>query len=230
MRKPAPAREDRALERAGRIDGHLREAIGGTLAHGASRCQLLRGVRLRSGCGQKPMCGRTETAETWRPIMAIGCSIVADRRDARRAHSRTTVLRDGDTAPPVYNASRRERAIRTRKMPDSCSAVRHFHDVSAIKQKLNCALFASSSLAPTLFNVRGLNGMSEIPKDFRVSRRPIQTTTGVVTEFLLRKEVIQPQVPLRLPCYDFIPVTAHTLGHCSPSQGQHTHFGYRRLP
>jgi hypothetical protein len=31
---------------------------------------------------------------------------------------------------------------------------------------------------------------------------------------LLRKEVIQPQVPLRLPCYDFIPVTAHSLGHC----------------
>ena len=30
---------------------------------------------------------------------------------------------------------------------------------------------------------------------------------------LLRKEVIQPQVPLRLPCYDFIPVTAHTVGH-----------------
>ncbi len=25
---------------------------------------------------------------------------------------------------------------------------------------------------------------------------------------LLRKEVIQPQVPLRLPCYDFTPVTA----------------------
>ena len=31
---------------------------------------------------------------------------------------------------------------------------------------------------------------------------------------ILRKEVIQPQVPLRLPCYDFIPVTAHSLGHC----------------
>ena len=29
---------------------------------------------------------------------------------------------------------------------------------------------------------------------------------------LLRKEVIQPQVPLRLPCYDFIPVTTHSLG------------------
>ena len=24
--------------------------------------------------------------------------------------------------------------------------------------------------------------------------------------------MIQPQVPLRLPCYDFIPITSHTLG------------------
>ena len=28
---------------------------------------------------------------------------------------------------------------------------------------------------------------------------------------LLRKEVIQPQVPLRLPCYDFTPVMNHTV-------------------
>jgi hypothetical protein len=34
------------------------------------------------------------------------------------------------------------------------------------------------------------------------------------TVFLLRKEVIQPQVPLRLPCYDFIPITSHTFGRC----------------
>ena len=33
---------------------------------------------------------------------------------------------------------------------------------------------------------------------------------------LLRKEVIQPQVPLRLPCYDFIPITTHTLGGSVP--------------
>ena len=33
---------------------------------------------------------------------------------------------------------------------------------------------------------------------------------------LLRKEVIQPQVPLRLPCYDFIPITTHTLGDSPP--------------
>ena len=34
---------------------------------------------------------------------------------------------------------------------------------------------------------------------------------------LLRKEVIQPQVLLQLPCYDFTPITDHTLGGCPPS-------------
>ena len=36
---------------------------------------------------------------------------------------------------------------------------------------------------------------------------------------LLRKEVIQPQVPLRLPCYDFIPITIHTFGTCPLAVG-----------
>ena len=31
-----------------------------------------------------------------------------------------------------------------------------------------------------------------------------------------RKEVIQPQVLLQLPCYDFTPITDHTLGTCVP--------------
>ena len=39
---------------------------------------------------------------------------------------------------------------------------------------------------------------------------------------LLRKEVIQPQVPLRLPCYDFTPVTVHSLGPCLLAVGSGT--------
>jgi hypothetical protein len=31
-----------------------------------------------------------------------------------------------------------------------------------------------------------------------------------------RKEVIQPQLPLRLPCYDFTPITDATFGRCLP--------------
>ena len=44
-------------------------------------------------------------------------------------------------------------------------------------------------------------------------------------EFILRKEVIQPQVPLRLPCYDFTPVADLTVAGCllavsAPSSGK----------
>ena len=45
---------------------------------------------------------------------------------------------------------------------------------------------------------------------------------------LFRKEVIQPQVLLRLPCYDFTPIMSHTLGCCllavSAQTSSTTHF------
>ena len=54
-----------------------------------------------------------------------------------------------------------------------------------------------------------------------VSCRPVPSLVKG-SALLLRKEVIQPQVPLRLPCYDFIPVTTHTLGGCLLAVGAPT--------
>ena len=45
---------------------------------------------------------------------------------------------------------------------------------------------------------------------------------------LPRKEVIQPHLPVRLPCYDFTPLTLHTFG-ASPLDGWAGDFGCRRL-
>ena len=39
---------------------------------------------------------------------------------------------------------------------------------------------------------------------------------GAMPSGFSRKEVIQPQVLLQLPCYDFTPITNHTLGACLP--------------
>ncbi len=36
------------------------------------------------------------------------------------------------------------------------------------------------------------------------------------------KEVIQPQVPLRLPCYDFTPIIEQTVGACLLAVGSTT--------
>jgi hypothetical protein len=43
-----------------------------------------------------------------------------------------------------------------------------------------------------------------------VASRP----SGRGRQGILRKEVIQPQVPLRLPCYDLVPITGLTFGAC----------------
>ncbi len=56
-------------------------------------------------------------------------------------------------------------------------------------------------------------------------RRP-RTLTGITLPRggrpILRKEVIQPQVPLRLPCYDFTPIITHTLVRFLPKVGSRT--------
>ena len=36
---------------------------------------------------------------------------------------------------------------------------------------------------------------------------------------LLRKEVIQPHLPVRLPCYDFVPIAGPTFDHSPPQVG-----------
>ena len=57
------------------------------------------------------------------------------------------------------------------------------------------------------------------PSQDRIASRPSDTSIdrnrlGTRPRHDSRKEVIQPQVPLRLPCYDFTPVTSHSLGGC----------------
>ena len=47
--------------------------------------------------------------------------------------------------------------------------------------------------------------------------------------YLPRKEVIQPHLPVRLPCYDFTPLTLHTFDASAPLRGSAGGFGCRRL-
>ena len=56
-----------------------------------------------------------------------------------------------------------------------------------------------------LCNCQGARGLSSEPSqpDAGMGRR---------SRSLPRKEVIQPHLPVRLPCYDFTPLTLHTFG------------------
>src|SRR5438874_11391439 len=53
--------------------------------------------------------------------------------------------------------------------------------------------------------------ISQVGKRSRVHGNIPRRSVSAMT-FSLRKEVIQPQVLLRLPCYDFTPIMNHTLG------------------
>ena len=44
------------------------------------------------------------------------------------------------------------------------------------------------------------------------SGRTLKVLSSLVKVILPRKEVIQPHLPVRLPCYDFTPLTLHTFG------------------
>ena len=63
---------------------------------------------------------------------------------------------------------------------------------------------------------------------------PVNTTKASHTDggcagcVLLRKEVIQPHLPVRLPCYDFVPIASPTFDG-SPHKGWATGFGCCRL-
>ena len=57
-------------------------------------------------------------------------------------------------------------------------------------------------------------------------QHPAKQATGVCS--LLRKEVIQPHLPVRLPCYDFVPIASPTFDH-SPHTGWAMGFGCYRL-
>ena len=61
-----------------------------------------------------------------------------------------------------------------------------------------------------LGSVLNLVGCSIGPRAFEIDRNRLGRSRRLDS----RKEVIQPQVPLRLPCYDFTPVTSHSLGGC----------------
>ena len=43
----------------------------------------------------------------------------------------------------------------------------------------------------------------------------MNSTIFIAVHAFPRKEVIQPHLPVRLPCYDFVPVTSPTLGSSS---------------
>ena len=86
-----------------------------------------------------------------------------------------------------------------------------FHPSSVVQVHLRLAQVKSDRLNNSFHPTE-----SDRPQDSENSAltRPIPAWSSCHPTTLPRKEVIQPQLPLRLPCYDFVPVTRPTLDAC----------------
>ena len=56
--------------------------------------------------------------------------------------------------------------------------------------------------------------LTNLPKGFHRVERHQSKIIKRLRPCLPRKEVIQPHLPIRLPCYDFVPINNHTFGTC----------------
>jgi hypothetical protein len=77
---------------------------------------------------------------------------------------------------------------------------------------------STHTIRPSIVKEREKRGEQEMPgvratSETLSATRAKQSLRGRLLE-ISRKEVIQPQVPLRLPCYDFAPVTELTFDGC----------------
>lgn len=64
--------------------------------------------------------------------------------------------------------------------------------------------------------------LSRKPTFVRSASQPNPVLSNLFEVLHLRKEVIQPHLPVRLPCYDFTPLTLHTFGASPLSVGPAT--------
>jgi hypothetical protein len=77
----------------------------------------------------------------------------------------------------------------------------------------------------------GRSELVSVPPLSRRSSRSLENaawTRSMSRQMLLRKEVIQPHLPVRLPCYDFVPIADPTFDG-SLHKGWATGFGCYRL-
>ena len=71
-------------------------------------------------------------------------------------------------------------------------------------------------LGPIRLDIAGLGPVLGTGGSATARDRPRTDPGSGHREVLPRKEVIQPQLPLRLPCYDFTPVTSPTFDGSLP--------------
>jgi hypothetical protein len=114
--------------------------------------------------------------------------------------------------------------------PTACRRPPHTHHVTRRPDCLVFPLFSSNPLPPPTTRRTWNPGRywgPPPPATQRTEHASVNTRDRRCPVKLLRKEVIQPHLPVRLPCYDFVPIASPTFDRSPPCGLGH---GLRVLP
>src|SRR5258708_19300201 len=92
----------------------------------------------------------------------------------------------------------------TPRLSSVCSNQLSYRPVSSIQRT------EASAPVPSKLN----RTCSHLPVKYQID---LSKSPKLALQTISRKDAIQPQVLLHLPCYDFTPITNHTLAACPPS-------------
>ena len=83
----------------------------------------------------------------------------------------------------------------------------------------NSAPHPHDDVPPTRTHSRPPHPHGQEPRPAKTPPTPTHTGRHDRRVMLLRKEVIQPHLPVRLPCYDFVPIASPTFDHSPRLRG-----------
>ena len=161
-----------------------------------------------SGSNRRPPeCKSGALPAELQPLVESGASPSSFHCPARRRPSRYLIEASWIQGPRISNPQPlSDVTSRTLSgVPVACS--------SSILSPPSGRLLGFLRLASVPMTVYGMERLLPTRPRCTLKRFWLSETPSTVS---LRKEVIQPQVLLRLPCYDFTPIMDHTLGRCPP--------------
>ncbi len=145
-------------------------------------------------------------ADAWQPIGQIGMNEMAD--DIEGTEGIRSVIRMG----PIVREINKERAKCAGSSMEWCKRKLEIEEHGSALGKKGTESGRKKTPAVviqpgSIFEVVRYGIESESHVKLAIKKRLVKTS--VISYFwiqILRKEVIQPQVPLRLPCYDLVPI------------------------
>ena len=142
-----------------------------------------------------------------------------NKRCSRPLYSSRTTTRTTPTHPPDTH----EGPVQEARSPGPKTR----HDGRCLRTQ-QCAKTPTTSVAGTVVGVPPMSGpLAHVRRHQDPDPGPTTTTKGAGGQVLLRKEVIQPHLPVRLPCYDLVLIAGPTFDRSPPCGLGH---GLRVLP